>query len=131
MEIYISDITAVVEQDLLHDKEYRVSLNTGQYENRFFLNFLKIGTEIPDIAADDELFNIYYSSGILKLDIKTLPDVEGTLSIWNLTGQILLVRKYYEPGYYEINPGLRNGIYIANFSSGKKRSSKKFSVLNR
>ncbi len=125
MEIYISDIVAKTDQDLLSDKDYRLDLKTGQYENRFFLNFRNIGTGIPDYSAGDDLFSVYCSHGILKIKINTLPAAEGTLIISNLTGQMPLIKKYYEPGYYELNPGLKNGVYIVSFLSGTKRCSKK------
>lgn len=125
MEIYISDIVAKIDQDLLSDKDYRLDLKTGQYESRFFLNFGNIGTGIPDFTAGDDLFSVYCSHGILKLKINTLPAAEGTLLISNLTGQMPLIKKYYEPGYYELNPGLKNGVYIVSFLSGTKRCSKK------
>jgi len=128
IEIYISDIAAKIDQDLLSDKDYRLDLKTGQYENRFFLNFRNIGTGIPDFTAGDDLFSVYCSHGILKLEINTLPAAEGTLIISNLTGQIPLIKKYYEPGYYELNPGLKNGVYIVSLLSGTKRCSKKIFV---
>jgi hypothetical protein len=130
MEIYISDIVAKTEQDLLSDKDYRLDLKTGQYENRFFLNFRNIGTGIPDYSAGDDLFSVYCSHGILKLKISTLPAAEGTLIISNLTGQMPLIKKYYEPGYYELNPSLKNGVYIVSFLSGTRRCSKKIFIQN-
>jgi hypothetical protein len=130
MEIYISDIAAMVEQDLLPDKDYRVSLTTGQYENRFFLNFRNSGTGITDYTGGSDLFSIYSSNGILKLEIYSLSGADGTLMICDLTGQILSIKKFYEPGYYEFNPGLINGIYIVSFLSGTKRSSEKIFILN-
>lgn len=131
MEIYISDIVANIEQDLLPDKDYRLYLTTGQYENRFFLNFLNLGTGIPDYTAEGDLFSIYCSHGILKLEINSLRGADGTLMISNITGQILLIKKYYESGYYELNPDLKNGIYIVSFISGTNRSSKKIFIQNR
>jgi hypothetical protein len=41
-----------------------------------------------------------------------------------------LIKKYYEPGYYELNPGLKNGVYIVSFLSGTKRCSKKIFIQN-
>jgi hypothetical protein len=125
MKISISDVVAKSEHDLLSGKDYRLDLITGLYENRFFLNFRKIGTGIPDNTAGDDLFSIYSSQGILKIKISTLPATEGTLIISNLAGQLLLIKKFYEPGYYELNPGLKNGVYIISFHSGTRRSSKK------
>jgi hypothetical protein len=125
MEIFLSDLTAKTEHDLLSGKDYTLDLTTGLYENRFFLNFRNLETGIPDYYDDDDLFSVYSYHGILKLEISTLPSTEGTLFISNLTGQMLLITKYYEPGYYELNPGLKNGIYIVSFISGTKKSSKK------
>jgi len=130
MEISISEVVAKTEHDLLSGKDYRLDLTNGLYENRFFLNFRNIGTGIPDNTAGDDLFSVYCSHGILKIKISTLPATEGTLILSNLTGQVPLIKKYYEPGYYELNPGLSNGIYIISFLSGTRRSSKKVFIQN-
>jgi len=131
MEISISDVSAKTEHDLLSGKDYRLDLTTGLYENRFFLNFRNIGTGITDnTGGGDDLFTVYCSHGILKIKIGSLPAAEGTLIISNLTGQLPLIKKYYEPGYYELNPGLKNGIYIISFLSGTRRSSKKVFIQN-
>ena len=130
MGIFISDVVAKAEQDLLSDKDYRIDLEYGQYENWFFLNFRNFWTGIIDHAEEPDLFNIYCSNGILRLDINNLPGSDGTLTICDLTGQVLLVKKYYEPGHYEFNPGLKNSIYIASFLSGTKRSSKKIFIAD-
>ena len=131
MEIYFSDIVTGIKQNLLNDEQYEVNLDYGQYENRFFLDFRNILTGIPEYPIKDDLFKIYCSHGILKLEINTLAGADGTLMITNLTGQVLVVKNYFEPGYYELNPGLINGIYIVSFSSGKKRSSQKIFIQNR
>jgi hypothetical protein len=128
MEIFLSDIVAKTEQKLTSGNDYRLDIITGQYENRFFLNFHNLGTGIPDYNAGDDLFSVYCSQGILKLEINTIPATEGTLIISNLTGQVPLIKKYYEPGYYELNPGLTNGVYIVSFLSGTKRCSKKIFI---
>ena len=115
---------------MLSGKDYRIDLITGQYENRFFLNFRNIGTGIPEYPEESDMFRIYSSRGILKLEINNLHGKDGTLVISNLTGQIISVSKYNAPGYYELNPGLKNGICIASFLSGAKRSSKKIYIQN-
>jgi hypothetical protein len=130
MEIYISDIVAKIEQDLLSGKDYRLDLNHGKYENRFFLNFRNTGTGITDYTGGSDMFNIYCSHGILKLEINSLSGTDATLIICDLIGQILSVKKFYEPGYYEFNPGIKNGIYIASFFSGTRECSKKMFIQN-
>jgi len=128
MEIFISDIVAKSENDLLSGKDYRLDLTEGIYENRFFLNFRNLGTGIPDYEAGNDLFSVYCTHGILKLKINTLPAKDGTLLISSLTGQVPIIKKYYGPGYYELNPGLKNGVYIVSFLSGTKRCSKKIFI---
>lgn len=125
MKIFINDVAAETNQELLPDQFYEVSLAAGQYLNRFYLDFKNLDTAIPEYPAEDDVFSIYSSHGILKLDINRLAGADGTLMITSLAGQNLLIKKYYEPGYYELSPGLKNGIYIVSFTSGTKRSSKK------
>jgi hypothetical protein len=130
MEIYLSDLAAKTDHDMLSGKSYMLKLTTGLYENRFYLNFRNIGTGIPDYYTGDDLFRVYSYHGILKLEISTLPAIDGTLIISNLNGQVHLIKKYYEPGNYELNPGLKNGIYIVSFISGTKKCSKKVLIQN-
>jgi hypothetical protein len=130
MEIYISDIVTKTEQDLLSDKVYRLDLTEGQYENRFFLNFLNKSTGITDYTSENDIFRIYSYHGIIILEINGLPGADGTLQIFNLTGQILSIKKFYEPGYYEIDPGIKSGVYITSFTSGTSRFSKKIIIQN-
>ena len=129
--IFFSDIVAGTEQDLLPDKEYKLYLSAGEYKNRFFLNLASVPTDIPDVLPDNELFTIYSSHGILKAEINSLPGEDGTLMIYNLTGQTIFMKRVYEPGYHEFNPGINEGIYIVSYISGTKRSSKKIFIQNR
>ncbi len=62
------------------------------------------------------------------LDINTLPGPDGILTLCDLTGRILSVKKFYEPGHYEFNPGIKNGIYVVSFLSGTRRCSKKIFI---
>ena len=128
MGISITDVVAKTEQDLLSGKDYRVDLTYGQYDNRFFLNFRNHNTGITDYTAENDLFSIYSSHGSIMLNINTLPGPNGTLTLCDLTGQILSVKKFYEPGHYEFNPGIKNGIYVVSFLSGTRRCSKKIFI---
>ena len=132
MEIYFTDTIAKVRQLVDRMNGYEANLAAGQYDNRFFLEFRNLSTGIPDNTAQPEdLFNIYSTGGILKLEINELYGREGTLTLINFTGQILLTCKYYDRGIYELSPGFKSGIYIASFSTGSKRSSKKIYIRSR
>jgi len=130
MRIYISDILAGTEHDLLPDKEFSLLLGTGEYINRFFLNLSNVTTDIEDNSPGSDLFNIYCYRGILKVEINSLPGENGTLMVYNLTGQVLFIEKVYEVGYHEFNPGVKDGIYIVSFISGTERISKKIFIQN-
>jgi hypothetical protein len=126
--IYLTDIVAGTEQDLMNGKEYIVSLAQGTYNNRFFLNLSNLTTGIPDNTLKPEVFSIYSSDGILKAEIYGIQGKSGTLNIYNLSGQIVFTDIIYTVGYHEFNPGLKDGIYIVNFTSGTFRISKKLFI---
>jgi hypothetical protein len=129
--IFITDLITGTTQDLLYNKQYKVSLPAGNYQNRFILNLSNLTTYIPDFTSDPGSFKIYSSEGILKTEINLSDNETGTLTIWNLKGQVLFKNKIYKTGYYEYNPAIEDGIYIATFISGFRKVSKKLSILNK
>jgi len=130
MRIYLSDIVAGTEQDLLPDNEFRLYLTPGEYINRFILNFSNLTTAINDNSDGSNLITIYSYRGILKAEIKSLPEKVGTIKVHNLTGQVLFIEKVYEAGYHEFNPGIKDGIYIVSFISGTEMISKMIFIKN-
>ena len=56
MRIYLTDKVTGLEQDLLPDKEYKISLGAGEYNDRFFLNFSDItnGTDDNSSTGTDD-----------------------------------------------------------------------------
>jgi hypothetical protein len=131
MGISFSDKVTGIDQDLLPDNEYSIYLVAGEYQNRFFLNLSNVSTGISGATTDNNLFNIYSSHGILKADIFSLPGGNGILRLFDLTGQLIFIRNIYAPGHYEFNPAINEGIYIASYISGSKRSIKKIFIQNR
>jgi fibronectin-binding autotransporter adhesin len=129
--IYLTDLTAGIEQDLLPDKEYSVTLESGEYLNRFFLNLSRLSTGDNQIPAEDSKFSIYSTDGILKADIGVVSNGQGTLRVYNISGQIMFVGKVYATGYHEFGTNLKNGIYIVNYMSGTFNISKKLFIENR
>ena len=128
--MYIFDAATGTNQYLLPDNEVRVFLNAGDYTNRFFLNFSNITTDIPDLTSGNNLFTIYSAHGVLKAEINLIKGENGTLTICNLTGQIVFINKVYASGHYEFSPAIKDGIYIVNFVSGDIRISKKLFIQN-
>ena len=131
MTLCFSDTVAKIKKDLVPDMTYTVELTEGKHNNRFFIEIRNKQTGIDDETAEDPMFKIYSAHGIINLKITRLAGSEGTLTLTALTGQPLLIEKFYEPGNYELNPGLKNGIYIATFISGGKTESEKLFVQGR
>ncbi len=127
--IYLSDIVTGSNQDLLDGKEYIVSLASGEYTNRFYLNITSTPTDINPVRSFEDLFRIYYSNGTLTAYI-TLNADNGTLTITNLTGQTVFMKKIYESGYHEFNTILKSGIYIATFSTKNTKVSRKIFIYD-
>ena len=128
--IYFSDVITGTNQDLLPDKQYKVNLNAGDYQDRFFLNLSDCPTDIPQYDFEKDWFKVYISGGILRVEIN-LPDGDpGVLTICNLSGQILFNQMLHSSGYHEFYPALDNGIYIINFFSRNKRISRKLFIYS-
>jgi hypothetical protein len=130
-KIYITDIASGTENDLLSNKEYRVNLEAGEFKNRFFLNLMRKVVEPPDTSSNNDPFTVYSTHGVVKAYINTDRIGPGLLSIYNLTGQVLFVKKIFDPGHYEFNPGFKDGIYIVSFISGIYQYAKKIYINNR
>jgi hypothetical protein len=129
--IYLSDIVAGIEQDLLPNNEYRIYLEAGEYYNRFYLNLTSSPTDIPDIQTENDLFSIYSSKGILIANFNIFQGEKGLLQIHSLTGSTLFMYNIYQPGYHQFSPIIKDGIYIATFITGNRRESKKILILKR
>ncbi len=130
-KIYLTDLASGTENDLLSNKEYRVYLEEGEYNNRFFLNLMKKVTEPPDTSSNNNPFTVYSTHGIVKAYINTDKISSGLLSIYNLTGQVLFTRRISDSGDYEFNPGFKDGIYIVSFVSKIYQDSRKIFIQNR
>ena len=108
-----------------------MSLAVGEYLNRFYLNFYSSSTGLPDpLPVSDSDFNIYSYQGNIRTEINTISGNKGTLVLTNLLGQKVFESEIHETGYFEFSPGLKDGIYIATYTSGNFRSSKKLLIKN-
>lgn len=127
---FITDLESETDHDLL-DKDYIVYLNSGEYKDRFYLNLVSIPTGIDSPRPDEPLFSVYNSHGTIKAYFKTDITGPGNLTIRNLAGQTLFVKRISGNGYNEFYPGVKNGIYIVTFESAKFRGSRKLFIDNR
>jgi hypothetical protein len=127
MKIYLHDAATGVNQDLLENPEYKINLEAGEYNNRFSIKVLDGTTDLPDIDQSD-FFNIYYSKGLLTVNIGYLGSDDGILSLYDMAGRKLLSRKIINQGVYNFDPPVSNGIYIATLISENIVKTKKILI---
>ncbi|MDY0099912.1 MAG: hypothetical protein RBR81_11975 [Bacteroidales bacterium] len=131
MKIFLYDSVSRIEQELGGDKIYKVYLQSGEYLQRFFLNMRAEATDVDEINMDNNIFSIYSSHGILNVDIFLIQEGKGILTMYNTTGQVIMLEKVNGNGHYEFNTDVTDGIYIITYTSGKYRNSKKIFIKNR
>jgi len=129
-EISISDTVAKTEQDLLHGNQYKVYLKAGHYQDRFYLNLGKTQTGISNPSDRQDPIIIYCFHGSLIVKINSPDYIDGTLTVYSLSGQGLYSDKIYGPGEHVLYPSLKEGLYIINLTSGAKRISRKLFFQN-
>ncbi len=129
-KLYLTDLETGAEHDLM-DKEYEVFMQEGECNDRFWLNLLPVATAIDDAIPENDLFSVYSSHGIIKAFVNTDKTGKGVISITNLTGQKLMLRKVSGSGCFEFNPGIKDGIYFVTFRSDKFSSTRKVMIKNK
>lgn len=128
--VFLTDTATGLEQNLLPDLEHRIYLSAGEYQGRFFLTIADISTEIGQQYSENNPFIVNHTSGILKVVVSQLSGEEGTLTVYDLTGQAFLVTKIYEPGHYEYHLNIKEGIYLVSLVSGRYRTTRKIFIQN-
>lgn len=101
-----------------------ISLNTGNYENRFSIRFSTTRT-INDPDADKNNLLVYSGGGSFHINLKLVNDEKGDLVLTNMAGQILARKAVTGSGIYEIPATPPTGIYIISFITTNKVRSKK------
>ncbi len=123
--LYLADLSAGINQDMLSGNEYSVPLASGEYPGRFFLYLNSSPTNITDPGYNELNFKAYYSEGMVRADIDLPEGDEGTVIITNLTGNPLFSTSIFDSGHYEFGPKMKPGLYIITFITGNHRISRK------
>jgi hypothetical protein len=122
VEIFFHDALAGTRMPFTQNTEYKVSLKTGEYNNRFSLVLTGNLTAIDEPKASPGIFEAYFSSGIIKTTVLVLEGGEGVISIFDSGGRLLFLRKVYDPGHYDLPVNIRQGLYIVRYTTGKLQS---------
>jgi len=128
VRVYFRDRITGANVKMLPDRDYKVVLTAGTYNDRFSIAFLKSTTGIEEPESASDLFTAYASKELVKATVWLLENNEGVFTVFDMSGQPLFVKKVYERGRLEFNPRVKPGIYIVSFVTGNRRGSLKISL---
>ena len=125
--VYLSDTKTGIRQDLQNAPPYRLYLASGEYKNRFFLNF---STKEPAQGGSsgtpsNGLFNAYSAGGALFVNGGLSPGEKGEVRVLNLLGQVVLRTEISGNNNQQLNSSFAPGIYLVNFSAPEGIQTKK------
>lgn len=124
MGVYFLDMGTSTCQNMRTNTDYKVYLNDGDYENRFFLSFYT-QDELP--LTQNDVFTAYGNNGKIYVIFNLLAGGDGEIVICNLLGQELLRQNIDGYGRHEFNAPWSAGIYMVSYySKGRKNTKKVF-----
>jgi hypothetical protein len=114
--------------DLVSSGPYRVNLKAGDYPNRFALAILKSTTSVEPGPGEDDLFNVYSYGQQLRATVGTVRNGEGTITVFDLGGRPVFVKKFSETGRYNMDVSIKPGIYLVTYVTGNLHSTVKLAI---
>lgn len=119
MDIYLLDMMYNKTQNLIEEPIYNFSFKVADFENRFFLRFVKRNVELSvDRFAENMLFQLSSHDNIIKLVYSEALNKQGKLEIMNLLGQTIIKAPVIFNG--EHNFKLDKGFYIVRLVAGSR-----------
>jgi hypothetical protein len=111
--------------------DYKVYLNAGTYDSRFFLQFDNISLDIANHERMIDPLKIYSSGKKLYAEVNCLEGKPGDLSVISIMGQTMFEKRLYENGLHEFDLAVPDGIYIVTFRTGMLSISKKIIIIQK
>ena len=128
VRVYFRDKSTGANINMIPDRDYKVALTAGTYNDRFSIAFLKSTTGIDDPESSSDFFTAYASDGMIIANVGILEGKKGEITVYDLRGHPLFVKKVYETGHLEFNAGVLRGIYIVRFVTGRYSTSVKLAL---
>ena len=128
VRIMFRDAATGANTDLVSSGPYRVNLKAGDYPNRFALAILKSTTSVEPGPGEDDLFNVYSYGQQLRATVGTVRNGEGTITVFDLGGRPVFVKKISETGRYNMDVSIKPGIYLVTYVTGNLHSTVKLAI---
>jgi hypothetical protein len=128
--VYLSDTKTGIKQDLLNAPPYRLYLASGEYKNRFFLNFSTkepAAGGTPGTPANGP-FQAYSAGGTLFVNGNLNPGEKGEVRVFDLQGQLVLRGEVSGSSYQQFHPNVATGIYLVSLSAPEGTQTKKILI---
>lgn len=125
---YLYDREANVTHDLQQSTPYRLFLRKGSFDDRFFL-VLREGED--NTPADGNMnYHAFAVGNSLYGQFDKVPGEKCTITVSNVSGQVLLRKDFTGNGRYLLGSHYTGGIYIVTFSANRQQVSKKVFIAN-
>ncbi len=128
VRVMIRDAVTGKTSDLGNSGTYVTSLPEGIYNDRFALAVLKNTTDAAVIPGDDQVFSAFVSGNIIRATVSSIEGTEGAITVFDLAGRPLHVKKVFETGLYDLDVNLKQGIYLVKYTSGILNSTVKLAT---
>ncbi|MCU0457486.1 MAG: hypothetical protein MUE37_00155 [Bacteroidales bacterium] len=128
VRVILHDAVTGKSTDLGNSGTYRTSLDAGVYNNRFALAIRKNLTDAEIVPDDNVIFSAYSSGYIVRATVGAIDGADGSITVFDLGGRPVHVRKVFETGIYNLDINLKQGIYLVNYSSGSLKSTVKLAI---
>lgn len=128
VRVMLRDAVTGRNTDLCNSGIYRISLDAGVYNNRFALAILKNLTDVGNVPDDNIIFSAYSSGQMVRATVGAIDGAEGSITVFDLGGRPVYVRKVFETGIFNLDLNLKQGIYLVNYNSGSLNSTVKLAI---
>ena len=128
VRIMFRDALTGTNTDLVASGPFRADLKAGDYANRFALAILKNTTPVEPGPVADDLFSAYSAGWQLRATVGTVRGGEGTITLFDLGGRPVFVKKISGTGRYDMDLSIKPGIYIVTYVTGTLHSTVKLAI---
>jgi hypothetical protein len=131
--VYLSDVKTGIRQDLQHGPPYRLYLASGEYTNRFFLNF---STKEPAAGGGSGIpangpFQAYGAGGTIFVNGNLNAGEKGEVRVMDLRGQLVLRAEITGSVYQAFHLNFAAGIYLVSFAGPQGIQTKEILIGTR
>jgi hypothetical protein len=90
--------------------------------------YLRTPLPVDPGPGQDDLFSVYSFGQQLRATVGTVRAGEGKITVYDLGGRVVFVRKISGTGRYNIDVSIKPGIYLVSYVTGTLHSTVKLAI---